>query len=319
MKAAALALSVLTFNVAGPRRVQQAWEPRRAAIAAKLKAEAVDVAAFQDLWRADDRDVVKEAAGHGYAAADEMLGLAVTSRLPIESFASRDLGDGWGVLRARVRDGKNELDVYSTRLEPGDGPAGARRLGRLFRLAEFIRAESSTRPFVLLGDLGIASDERAPTILLDLLEARDLCVSHGDEVCGRTWRERRVDYVIIPYSSWAPREYARTALTDLFTDDEEAREPHFGLRARLDPHVLDLRPAAHPPGRDEALAEIENVVDGERQDAEKRMAEPGWLPFAAALRYAEAQDEAAGLVALEEAVRSARLRGTKRAEPTPLE
>lgn len=319
MKAAAFSLVVLTLNVAGPRRVQQAWATRREAIVSRLKAEAVDADAFQEVWRPEDLDALQIAAGHGRAAAAPALGLAVTSRLPIESSASLDLGDGWGVLRARLRSAQGGIDVYSTRLEPAEGPASAAKLGRLFRLAEFVRAQSSTHPYVLLGDLGMASDERAPSLLLDLLEARDLCVSHGDEVCGRTLGAQRVDYALIPYSPRTPREYARTTLTDLTPDDEDPAPPHFGLLARLDERFPKRTPAAQPPGRDEALAAIGEALEGARREAEGRAADPGWIPFLGTWLATSAQGDAARLIALEEEVRSARLRGTKPEAPTARE
>lgn len=315
MKAAAFSLVVLTLNVAGPRRLHQGWETRREAIAARVKEAAPDAAAFQDIWRAEDLDALAHAGGHGRSAADPALGLGVTSRLPIESSDSRDLGAGAGVLRARLDAGKSPIDVYSARLEPGEAPMGPRRLGQLFRLAEFVRSRSSSNSFVLLGDLGVAADERAPELLLDLLEARDLCVSHGDEVCGRTLGERRVDYALIPYSSRTPTEYARAAFTDLFTDDEEPAESHFGLRVRLDSRFPALKPAAAPQGRDEALAAILDALETARQDAERRSANAGWIPFLGARRYAAAEDELAELIALEEEVRSARLRGVPPAVP----
>ncbi|MFI5346611.1 MAG: endonuclease/exonuclease/phosphatase family protein [Elusimicrobiota bacterium] len=315
MKAAAFSLVVLTLNVAGPRRIHQGWPTRRESIVARLKTANIDAAAFQEVWRGEDLDALENAAGHGHAAADLALGLGITSRLPVESSSSRGLGGGWGVLRARLSEGKSRFDVYSARLEPGEGPASPRRLAQLFRLTEFVRAESSTCPYVLLGDLGVASDEREPELLLDLLEARDLCVSHGDEVCGRTLGERRVDYALIPYSSRPPREYARTTFTDMFTDDEQPGVAHFGLRASLDGRFPSLRPASAPPGRDEALAAIETSLENARQDVERRVVEAGWVPFLGAYRAAAAADELAGLTALEEEVRSARLRGVKREIP----
>ena len=49
MKAAAFILSVLTLNVAGPRRVHQGWQSRREALSVVLKAENADVVAFQEI------------------------------------------------------------------------------------------------------------------------------------------------------------------------------------------------------------------------------------------------------------------------------
>jgi hypothetical protein len=316
MKAAAFSLVVLTLNVAGPRRVHQGWPTRREAIVSRLKAESSDAAAFQEVWRGEDLEALGEAAGHAHRALDAELGAAVTSRFPIESFVSRDLGGGYGVLRARLNAGKGAVDVYSVRLEPGDGPAAARRLGQLFRLAEFVRGESAARPYVLLGDLGVPADEKDSSLLLDLLEARDLCVSHGDEVCGRTLGETRVDYAIIPYSSRPPRENARAEFTDLLRDEDEGPAVlHFGLRARLDERFPALKPSAQPPGRDEALASIGAALEDAVAEAGRRGAEAGWIPLLGARQAAAAQDETLRLSALEEEVRSSRLRGAKREPP----
>src|SRR5471032_179380 len=119
MKAAAFSLIVLTLNVAGPRRLHQGWPTRREAIVSRLKAAGADAAAFQEVWRGEDLAALGDAAGHANRALDEKLGLAVTSRLPIAGFVSRDFGGGYGALRARLRAGKSEVDLYSARLEPG--------------------------------------------------------------------------------------------------------------------------------------------------------------------------------------------------------
>jgi endonuclease/exonuclease/phosphatase family metal-dependent hydrolase len=317
VKAAAFSLVVLTLNVAGPRRLHQGWPTRREAILAGLKSVGADADALQEVWRGDDLTALAAAAGHASRAFDEKLGLAVTSRLPIVSTSSLGLGGGYGVLRARLREGAAEFDLYSARLEAGDGDADARRLGQLFRSAEFVRAESSTRPFVLLGDLGVGADEREAQLLLDLLEARDLCVSHGDEVCGRTLGDRRVDYALIPYSSRMPKENARAVLTDLLPDqDEAAAALHFGLRARLDGAFLKLKPSAAPPGRDEALAAIDDALGQAIAEQNRRALAAGWIPFLGARRLAAASDEAARLVAVQEEVRSARQRAVKREVPS---
>lgn len=313
---------VLTLNVAGPRRVHQGWPTRREALIVQLKAERADAAAFQEVWRGEDLASLAEAAGHPSRAADLARGLAVTSRFPVESESSRGLGGGGAVLRVRLRAPAGVFDAYSARLTPGEGAAEARRLGQMFRLAEFVRAESATRPFVLLGDLAESADERASSLLLDLLEARDLCVSHGDEVCGRTLGDRRVDYALVPYSSREPSERARAAFTEppVAEDDEGAPAGlHFGLRAALDERFFRLRPAPAPAGRDEALGAIADALEAARADAERRAQSGGWVPFLGARRIAAARDEAAELLALEEEVRSARLRGAVRRSPSPLE
>lgn len=310
MKTAAFSLIVLTLNAAGPRRVHQGWPTRREAIVSRLKAEASDAAAFQEVWRPDDLDALAEGAGHRFHAHDAALGVAVTSRRPILSSRSLDLGDGYGALRARFLEDGREADLYSARLEAGGEAAVARRAGQLFRLAEFIRAESSTRPFIVMGDLGAAPDDRESRLFLDLLEARDLCVSHGDEVCGRTLDERRVDYILIPYASRPPSRTAQAAFTDpLPSEDEPAPlSSHFGLRAAMDASFPRLRPALKPAGRVEALTELEAALELARVETERRIAEAGWRPFLGARDAAAAQTRAAGLSTLLEEVRSALIR-----------
>lgn len=307
MTAAGLALLVLTLNVAGPRRAHEGWPTRRAAIVVRLKDAAPDAAAFQEVWRGEDLDALASAAGHAHRAREERLGLAVTSRLEIESSAALDLGGGYGALRARLRAGRAGVDVYSARLEPGAGPAAARRLGQLFELAQFVRAESSSRPFAVLGDLAAPADERDSELFLDLLEGRDLCVSHGDEVCGRTLGDRRVDYVVIPYSSRAPRESARTVFNEAAADDD-APLLHFGLRARLPRSFLGSKPAREPAGRGEALAAIAEALAAARAAAERRAAEAGWVPLLGTAESLAARDAIARLRALEEKVRTAQIR-----------
>ncbi len=313
MKAAAFSLIVLTLNAVGPRRVHQGWPTRREAIVSRLKAEASDAAAFQEVWRPEDLEALAEGAGHPYRAHNPNLGVAVTSRRPILSWRSLDLGDGYGALRARLAAGGREADLYSARLEAGGEAAVARRAGQLFRLAEFIRAESSTRPFSLMGDLAAAPDDREIRLFIDLLEARDLCVLHGDEVCGRTLDERRVDYILIPYSSHPPRRTARAVFNDPPPSEEEPSplSSHFGLRATLDASFPRLRPALLPMGRAEALAEIEEALELARAEADRRGAETGWLPLLGARDAAAAQERSADLSMLLEEVRSALIRAQR--------
>jgi hypothetical protein len=317
VKAAAVVLSVLTLNVAGPRRVHQGWQTRREALSAGVKAENADAAAFQEAWRGEDADALADAAGHLYRAHEPALGLAVTSRRRIVDRAALDLGNGCGVLRAGLDVGGTTADVYTARLEPGTGSAAPRRLGQLLAAAEFVRSQSKTRPFVLLGDLEASSEDRESEIFLDLVGARDLCISHGDEMCGRTVEDRRVDYVLIPYSSRAPRELARAAFTGTLAEDDEPRplSTHFGLAARLDASWLKLRLSSEPEGRAEALGEAAALLDAARADAESRAKLAGWIPWRGALLAVRAREEAARFSADAERARSALARAAKPAAP----
>jgi hypothetical protein len=317
VKTAALVLTVLTLNVAGPRRVHQGWQSRRAALIENLKTENPETAAFQEAWRGEDADALADAAGHPHRAHEPSLGLAVTSRRRIVDRAALDLGDGCGVLRAGLDIDGTIADVYSARLEPGPGPAAARRLGRLLAAAEFVRAQSASRPFVLLGDLGVSADEKESSIFLDLIGARDLCVSHGDEMCGRTHEDRRVDYALVPYSSRPPRETARTAFTASTEDNGDTRplSTHFGLAARLDDAWLKLRLASEPEGRIEALTATAERLDAARSDAEARAALAGWVPWRGTLLALRARADAARFAADGERARTALARAVKPAAP----
>ncbi|MEQ1919445.1 MAG: endonuclease/exonuclease/phosphatase family protein [Elusimicrobiota bacterium] len=317
MKTVAFVLSVLTLNVAGPRRVHQGWQSRREALSVVLKAENADVVAFQETWRGEDADALAEAAGHPYRAHEPALGLAVTSRRRVVDRAALDLGDDCGILRVGLDLSGTTADIYSARLEPGTGPKATRRLGQLLAVTEFIRAQSKARPFILFGDLATSSDDKQSEILLNLLGARDLCVSHGDEMCGRTLEDRRVDYALIPYSSRPPNKPARAAFTETIEDSDETRplSTHFGLAAKLDAAWLKLRLAAEPEGRLEALSSAAEHFDAARLEAESRAQFAGWIPWRGTILASGARAEAARFSADGERARTALARAAKPAAP----
>lgn len=311
MKTAALVLSVLTLNAGGPRRVHQGWQTRRAALGERLKAEASDVAAFQEVWRDEDVEYLRSAGGYKAAASDPALGLAVLSRGAVISSSSRNLGWGGGVLRARVRAGVQEADVYSARLTPGADPASAaKRLAQVVDLSETVRA-GSPGAYVLLGDLAGTPEEPEPRLLLDLLGARDLCVAHGDEACGRTSGEARVDFALVPYSAKPPAEYARAAFTDPPSDEDDPRPARFGLAARLDETWLKTPAAREPDGRLEALATAAEGLQAARLEAERSVLRSGAWPWLGAWRTTEAKAEVEELAAAEERARTAAMKGAK--------
>jgi hypothetical protein len=312
VKTAALVLSVLTLNVAGPRRIHQGWQTRRAALAERLKAEKVDAAAFQELWRGADLDALAKAASLAHSVSDAPLGLAVASRYPLEHPVRKDLGWGGGALRVQMRLSGQTPNLYSVRLTPGDDVlSAARRLAQLFDLSEFVR--QSTGPFILLGDLAGPPDDPEIKLFLDLLGARDLCVAHGDEACGRTLDDKRVDYALIPYASRPPSENARAAFTETHVDDDEVRplSAHFGLTARLDAAWLKSSPAKDPDGRQEALASVADALDSVRNDIETKTNRMGWIPWLGTRRILTLRTEIERLVAATERARTALSRAAK--------
>lgn len=311
MKAAALIL--LTLNVAGPRRVHQGWPSRRALIVERLAIEKADVAAYQELWRREDVDALAAGAGHGERLFDEKVGLALTSRHPLTERAALPLGDGYGALCARAAAPAGPFTLCSVRLEPGLGPAESRRLGQLLEAAEFVRVRSSSAPYVVLGDLGASADDRETRLFLDLLGGRDLCVKHGDEVCGRTREEYRVDFAVVPYSSREPGE-ASTAFTELSgpPEDPVPLPPRFGLKVRLLPAAAKLRSAALPEGRVEALENVVSALELARETMPERRAAASRVPWKGALEVAALDDELSRLERWEEIAKSALIRAQAR-------
>ncbi len=307
MKAAAV-LVLLTFNVAGPRRVHQGWPSRREALVAGLAAAKPDAAAFQELWRREDADALAAGAGHGGVAFDAATGLALTSRHPLESTAVLRLGDGYGALAARVAAPSGTFALFSVRVEPGLGPAEARRTGQLAAVAEFVRALSSSATFVALGDLGATPDDPETRLFLDLLGGRDLCVRHGDEVCGRTREENRVDFAVLPYSAKEPG-VATTAFTELSgpPDDPVPLPPRFGLSVRLDAAAAKLRAASSPDGRAEALDAVIAKLAAAREAVPARRAALSWVPWRGALDAEALERETAQLESWEQLAKTARI------------
>lgn len=310
MKGAALLL--LTLNVSAPERPDPAWLARRERVAERAAAARPDAAAYQELPRREDAEALASAAGHGAVIHHAPTGLALTTRLPVLATAALDLGGGFGALAARVSAPAGPFVLLSARAEPGEGLSAARRAGQLAAIAEFARERSSSSPFVLLGDLGAAPEDPEPRLLLDLLGGRDLCVRHGDEVCGRTREDSRVDFAIVPYSSGEPGS-ASTAFTELSGPPEQAvpLPPRFGLEVRLLPAASRLRSAASPEGRTEALdAVIERLAAAlERVPARRRAA--AWLPWRGALDVAAIDAEAERLEALRQRALSARIRAAR--------
>jgi hypothetical protein len=307
LKTAAFVLSIFTLNATSPRDARQAWINRLETIREILAFPRTDAAAFQDIWQNEGASVLAEAAGHPYRAHEPALGLMVSSRRRIIDRAALDLGNGGGILRTGLDAGGMAADVYSVKLAPETSPDSAIRLDQLLTAAEFVRNQSRERPLILLGDLAASSDDKEAEIFMDLLGVRDLCVSHGDEMCGRTFEDRRTDYILIPYSSRPPRETARTAFTGLRRNDGEAAQPspRFGLAARLDYSWRALRLAAQPEGRIEALETAIERLAGSRIKAATRAKYAGWLPWRGTGAAILARDELARFAAAEERARSA--------------
>ncbi len=194
------------------------------------------------------------------AVADPALGLAVFApKLGAAAGGRLELAGGGALRVTAVRDAR-AFDIYDASLPEG-GDDGDRLLA-LYRLSRFIRENSAGRPFLLLGRLGVDADDKNTAVFLDLIEGRDLCVDHGDEVCAP--RGGRRDFAVVAYSPSAPGR---------------ARRGAGGVITRLTRAFFRLKPAAEPAGRAEALAAVAAAADARLAEARRREAGWSWLPF----------------------------------------
>jgi endonuclease/exonuclease/phosphatase family metal-dependent hydrolase len=285
----ALALKVLTFNVAGIPIIHPGLPERLEAIGPALRD--YDVVALQELWFDKDAETLRRLSGLPYYVRHERDiilgdGLALLSRYPIvetkrlvfscrpsalrlyqgESVANK------GVMFARLETPKGELDVYNTHVVANYGqssPYRAFRLTQVFELAEFIRATSKDRPFILLGDLNTGPGERAYGVLKDLLGLND--------ACGGSCR---IDHILLP------RGRARTKGGPQFQDTGWSDHP--AVAADLGWDTLRLRLNADKRDRTGALEDIETTLNNMLDLMSRRRRARSWIPvygFLMGLRY----------------------------------
>lgn len=227
-------LQLNTWNVEGP------WVDRLVEITAIIRHHAPDVICLQEVVSGDDgrstAHIIAEqatAAGpHRWHVAfagtpypDEvegvpegaLWGVAVLSRWPIESSASRLLADGypsmWLVLHART----HGVDVFSTHLTPA-AHDGIWRERQVLEVDDFVREHRGTGsplPVIVGGDFNAAPDAAEIRFLsgLQSLEGRSTYYQDAWAVAGSgagfTWDDqnpfaarlhlhpKRVDYVFV--------------------------------------------------------------------------------------------------------------------------
>lgn len=277
----ALALKVVTFNVAAIYFVHPNVGERIEAIGPALAA--YDVVALQELWLDKHAERLRDLSGLPYYVRHERSfflgnGLALLSRYPIVEVkkmvfscrpsALRVYQGEWpankGVELTRLETPKGPLDVYNTHIISNYGesaPYRALRLTQIFELAEFIRANSKDRPFVLLGDLNTGPGERAYGLLKDLLGLSDAC---GSDFCG-------IDHVMLPRGR--SKSKARLEFQDTGWSD------HPAVAADLRWEVLKLR--LRPDRRDRlgALEDIETALGSMLELMARRRRALSWIPF----------------------------------------
>ena len=272
-------MRALSFNVAGVPIRHKDIRPRFHGIAARIREEAYDVVALQEVWVDSFRSIFTEKAGlvhHAHLRAGGLwsAGLLTLSRHPIlethqhvfapfpvglETFVCRK-----GILMTRLRTPGGPLDVYNTHFLDDDGGRQALKLHRqILDLLGMVSRFSAGVPAVLMGDLNLASDCVEVGIIKDFLGLRDGGRRGELEVCGRTDvnLDRRVDYILVPESpgSDAPLRRAFTDPLRLGGRAVPFSDHPAGVEAELDGLAAVAAPRAR---RLAALARLKELLLG---------------------------------------------------------
>jgi endonuclease/exonuclease/phosphatase family metal-dependent hydrolase len=221
-------IRVATLNVWGLPPLSPRVPERMAAIGDRLASLNLDVVAFQEVWTAEARRVLRAAgqrAGlvHAWHKSASLggSGLVVLSRLPIDSIRFEgfeldgvperlDHGDfyaGKGFVSIRVNTQAGPVTVIATHLHaPYSGPIArqyrAHRIGQIIQIA--MAARETDDPILALGDFNFREDEPEYAIFTGLTGARDTAAEldrrqptvRGENAYRRNGsRPRRVDYV----------------------------------------------------------------------------------------------------------------------------
>jgi endonuclease/exonuclease/phosphatase family metal-dependent hydrolase len=223
-------IRVATLNVWGLPPLAPRVPERMAAIGNRLASLDLDVIAFQEVWAADARRVLR-AAGRRVGLAHfwhkpESLGgsgLVVLSRLPIDSVRFEgfwldgvperlDHGDfyaGKGFVSIRLITQAGPVTVIDTHLHAPYSGAIARQY-RAHRIGQIVQIAMATRdtddPILALGDFNFREDEPEYAIFTGLTGARDTAAEldhrqptvRADNAYRRnSTSPRRVDYVFV--------------------------------------------------------------------------------------------------------------------------
>jgi endonuclease/exonuclease/phosphatase family metal-dependent hydrolase len=301
-------LRVATLNVWGlPEPLSVDPLRRLRAIAERLPEIGADVVAFQEVWFADARRVLRDGgsrAGLAHAWAPDAAiggsGLLVLSRLPIAEaalapFALRGLpervthGDyygGKGYVRVRLDTPAGPLTLVGTHLHAryaGDVRHAylAHRAGQVVQLA--LATAAIEHPLIAAGDFNFTAESDEHHLLTGLAGLRDL----ADEI-GRaqptvlranpfrahsTKPDRRIDYVFARdgRQSRVRAQSVRRIFANRFGDGRLAYSNHAGVLAEL-----AIEPETRPTGwspSGSAIQTAQRILAAGRAAAERRQAE----------------------------------------------
>jgi endonuclease/exonuclease/phosphatase family metal-dependent hydrolase len=255
VKALAVVVAVLTYNVHGLNRlvVDDDPEARMPAISSRLNA--YDVALVQESW--DYWDALASQATHPVRERGNgpnpgtffLTGLASFARPAFRAVSRGSLGAcaGWlggandcladkGYLRLRlVLANGVAVDFWNLHLDAGDSDDDrAARAAQLESLAAHMAELSGAGPVVVAGDFNLSADEPKDQALLerfrDALQLRDSGArSAGD---GR-FAHKHIDYILYRAGAGAELEPVDAGEAREFSDREKTLSDHPALFARM--------------------------------------------------------------------------------------
>lgn len=255
MKALAVVVAVLSYNVHGLNRlvVDDDPEARMPAISSRLNA--YDVALVQESW--DYWDALASRATHTVRERGNgpdpgtffQTGLTSFARPMFRAVSRGSLGacSGWlggandcladkGYLRLRLLLANGvAVDFWNLHLDAGDSDDDrAARAAQLESLAARVTELSGAAPIVVAGDFNLSADEPKDHALLErfraALDLRDSGARSADD--GR-FPHKHIDYILYRPAAGAALEPVEAGEAREFSDADQTLSDHPALFARL--------------------------------------------------------------------------------------
>lgn len=288
-------LKVLTLNIWGITFSRE-QNLRVRALCAALEDREEDILCFQEVWQAQDRDlIVRQARKYGYiyaayfAAKGVGSGLLVLSIFPIvetdfKQFALRGRVDriyygdyiaGKGIGLARIKTPIGMIDVYNTHTIAQYHPDKndifrAHRRTQHYEICHFINQHTENNPVILMGDFNMRPDQPNHLLITTLGNVTDCYQALYPDDPGITLAsdnpfhandpDLRLDYVFVR-NGHAQTIRPRTAEITLkyipYTGKQLAYSDHYGVAVTL--QIIES--SAQPETATENHTQIGKVYD----------------------------------------------------------
>ncbi len=265
-------LKVLTLNIWGITYSRE-QNLRVRALCAALEDREEDILCFQEVWQAQDRDlIVRQARNCGYiyaayfAAKGVGSGLLVLSIFPIvethfKQFALRGRADriyygdyiaGKGIGLACIKTPAGIIDVYNThtiaQYHPDkDDIFRAHRRTQHYEISQFINQHTESNPVMLMGDFNMRPDQPNHQLITTLCTVTDCYQTLYPDDPGITLAsdnpfhsndpDLRLDYVFVrdgTTQTIRPREAEIILKYVPYTGRQLAYSDHYGVAVTLE-------------------------------------------------------------------------------------